>query len=92
METTMRMTVLFTLGTLLIAGPMVQAATASEQIHQANETIERNSQHRGAYDQSNNSSAPLTAEEERNKEDFGFSGRSPSRPGGENPNLNPAGN
>ena len=86
----MRMTVLFTLGTLLIAGPMVQAATASEQVRKAEDTITRDSQYRRAYDQSNKSSAPLTAEEERNKENFGFSGRSPSRPGGENPNLNPS--
>ena len=28
---------------------------------------------------------------ERNLEDFGFSGKDPSRPGGENPNLNPPG-
>jgi hypothetical protein len=28
-------------------------------------------------------------EHERNLEDFGFSGRDPSRVGGENPNLNP---
>jgi hypothetical protein len=48
-----------------------------------------NEQYRGANDQSNGPSAPLTPEEERNKEDFGFSGRDPSRVGGENPYLNP---
>jgi hypothetical protein len=84
----MRKTVLFTLGTLLIAGSTLQAATASEQARKAEDAAAttQNSQY-----QSSRSSAPLTAEEERNKENFGFSGRSPSRPGGENPNLNPAG-
>jgi hypothetical protein len=47
---------------------------------------------RGAYDQSG---APfyrrgLTDEERRNVENFGFSGRDPSRVGGEDPSLHPA--
>jgi hypothetical protein len=90
----MRKTALFILGTTLIAGSMVQAATAAEQARKADDTsaITQDSRYRRAHDQLNGSSsvAPLTAEEERNKEDFGFSGRSPSRPGGENPNLNPS--
>jgi hypothetical protein len=86
----MRKTVLFLLGTMLMAGSAVQVATASG--HQARETDQRH--YRGAYDQWNGSSyiAPLTIEEERNKEGFGFSGRDASRPGGEDPSLNPPGN
>jgi hypothetical protein len=32
---------------------------------------------------------PVTEEDKRNIEDFGFSGKDPSRVGGENPYLNP---
>jgi hypothetical protein len=94
----MRKTILFTLGTLLISGPMSQVAMASEQVRKPEDkaAMTQDSQYRDAYDQyrrtydqSNGSSAPLTAEEERNKEDFGFSGRDPSRVGGEDPSLNP---
>jgi hypothetical protein len=47
----------------------------------------------GSYDQSGASYyAPhLTSQEQRNLEDFGFSGRDPSRVGGENPYLHPGG-
>jgi hypothetical protein len=42
---------------------------------------------RGAYNQS---AAPyLTSDEYRNLQNFGFSGRDPSRVGGQSPNLNP---
>jgi len=89
----MRKTALFILGTTLIAGSMAQVATAAEQPRKVDETaaVAQDPRYRRAYDQSNGSSqaAPLTAEEKRNKEDFGFSGRDPSRVGGENPNLNP---
>lgn len=34
---------------------------------------------------------PVARDEYRNLENFGFSGRDPSRVGGENPNLNPSG-
>jgi hypothetical protein len=93
----MRKTVIFILGTMLTAGSMVQVATADEQVRRTEErpaiTLESErgayDQYRGAYDQSNGPSAPLTPEEERNREDFGFSGRDPSRVGGENPYLNP---
>jgi hypothetical protein len=46
----------------------------------------------GAYNQSGApfDARPLTNEERRNVEDFGFSGRDPSRVGGENPYLHPA--
>ena len=94
----MRRTIIFILGTMLTAGSMVQVATADEQVRRAEErpAITEGSnrgaydQYRGAYYQSNVPSAPLTPEEERNKEDFGFSGRDPSRVGGESPYLNPS--
>jgi hypothetical protein len=97
MEITMRKTIIFILGTMLTAGSMVQAAAADERGRRAEErpaiTDDANrgayDQYPGAYDQSNGSSVPLTPAEERNKEDFGISGRDPSRVGGENPYLNP---
>ena len=48
---------------------------------------------RGAYNLSGASSGArlLTNEERRNVEDFGFSGRDPSRVGGEDPYLHPGG-
>ena len=93
----MRKTIIFVLGTTLSAGSMVQVATAEEEGRRAQDwpaiTEDANrgayDQYRGPYDQSNGSYEPLTPEEERNKEDFGFSGRDPSRIGGENPYLNP---
>jgi hypothetical protein len=47
--------------------------------------------YRGTYNQLNSTgdAAPQTRDELRNLENFGFSGRDPSRVGGENPNLNP---
>jgi hypothetical protein len=50
------------------------------------------SNYRGAYDRVNGApfdAAPQTPEQVRNQENFGFSGRDPSRIGGESPNLNP---
>jgi hypothetical protein len=95
MEIAMRKTVIFILGTMLTAGSMVQVA-AQEERERGRRVEERpaitEDANRGAYDQyrgTYESSAPLTPEEERNKEDFGFSGRDPSRVGGENPYLNP---
>jgi hypothetical protein len=52
------------------------------------------SNYRGAYNQLNGApfdAAPRTPEEMRNRDNFGFSGRDPSRVGGESPNLNPSG-
>jgi hypothetical protein len=48
---------------------------------------------RGAYNLSGASfgARPLTNEERRNIEDFGFSGRDPSRVGSEDPYLHPGG-
>jgi hypothetical protein len=45
--------------------------------------------YRAAYDQSE--ARPLTNEERRNIENFGFSGRDPSRVGGEDAWLHPGG-
>ena len=47
--------------------------------------------YRGAQNQLNGPSytTPETQEDKRNIEDFGFSGRDPSRVGGEDPSLNP---
>jgi hypothetical protein len=52
-----------------------------------------NQNFRGAYNQSGASfyASPLTNEERRNIEDFGFSGRDPSRVGGEDAWLHPGG-
>jgi hypothetical protein len=49
--------------------------------------------YRGAYNQLDGPfyAAPLTSEEYRNLEDFGFSGRDRSRVGGEDPSLRPSG-
>ena len=46
---------------------------------------------RGAYNQMIGPSynAVPSSQSQRNLEDFGFSGRDPSRPGGMDPNLNP---
>ena len=46
---------------------------------------------RGAYNQMIGPSyyAAPYSQSQRNLEDFGFSGRDPSRPGGMDPNLNP---
>ena len=47
---------------------------------------------RGAYNQLNGPSYAIPQTQEgRNIENFGFSGRDPSRVGGEDPSLNPSG-
>jgi hypothetical protein len=83
----MRKTVLTILGALLMAGSVAQVATASEHHDR------KASAFRGAYNLSTGPfrAAPLTGREERNLEDFGFSGRDPSRVGGESPWLRPSG-
>jgi hypothetical protein len=82
-------------GALLIAGPATVSAQTRGADGSSRPTTE-DTRRLNAYDQyprpfeeANKPSPPLTAEEERNKEDFGFSGRDPSRIGGEDPNLNP---
>jgi hypothetical protein len=44
-----------------------------------------------SYDVPPGSYAPRNDDEWRNQQNFGFSGRDPSRVGGESPNLNPPG-
>jgi hypothetical protein len=94
----MRKTIIFIFGTMLMVGPMIQLATAQERDRREDRRAEdmpafsQDPNYRATYDQWREPSvrAPLTEEEERNKEDFGFSGRDPSRPGGEDPSLNPS--
>jgi hypothetical protein len=82
----MQKTALIIFGALLIAGSAVQMAAASEHHARAR------SDYRRAYNQSNEPfyAAPQTRAG-RNIEDFGFSGRDPSRVGGEDPSLKPSG-
>jgi hypothetical protein len=82
----MRTTVFTALGTLLITVSAIQMATASER-HASRSYDLWN--FRGSYNQLNEPS--YEARENRNIENFGFSGRDPSRVGGWNPNLNPSG-
>ena len=84
----MRKTVLTILGALLITGSAVQVAAASNY-HVYSRGYDQ-SDYRRAYNQSNEPfyAAPQSREE-RNMENFGFSGRDPSRIGGEDPDLNP---
>jgi hypothetical protein len=86
----MRNTALIILGTLLIAGSTVQMVTASEH-HARRAHDQRN--FRGSFNQLNGPSyaVPLTSEEKQTIENFGFSGRDPSRVGGRDPSLNPSG-
>jgi hypothetical protein len=66
---------------------LAQDASASRQHHAR---VRDQSNFRGAYNQSNGPSyaAPLTSEEYRNQEDFGWTGRDPSRVGGMFPYFN----
>ena len=85
----MRKTVLAALGTLLISVSAIQVATASE--HHARRAHDQWN-FRDSYNQL---SEPFYAIPQtragRNIENFGFSGRDPSRVGGWDPNLNPSG-
>jgi len=85
----MRKTVLTTLGALLITVSAIPMATASER--HARRAYDQ-WDYRGSYNQL---SAPSYAIPEtragQNIENFGFSGRDPSRVGGEDPSLRPSG-
>jgi hypothetical protein len=76
----------------LSAVVILSAAIATPAFAQGPHHGRAEQQFRGAYNQMNGSvyAAP-DAQERRNIEDFGFSGRDPSRPGGEDPSLNPSG-
>ena len=95
----MRKTAFTILGVLLIAGPAVQVASASEnhpgKVHRASAFTQDQSDFRGAYD------APFyyyddyiprgqQAVRERNRENFGFSGWDRSRPADFDPSLRPS--
>jgi hypothetical protein len=86
----MRRTILTILGTLLITVSAVQTGTASER--HARKGHDRWI-FRSSYNQSGGPShaAPLTNGEKRNLEDFGWTGRDPSRPGGKFPYFNGTG-
>jgi hypothetical protein len=75
-----------------IATPVfAQDANVTAPAHHARAVAHQN--FRGAYNQENGApydNAPQTHEELINQQNFGFSGRNPSRVGGENPDLNPA--
>jgi hypothetical protein len=71
----MRKTVLFILSIPLVSGSMIQVAAATGH----------------HFHKEHSYSSTLTNHGERNLDDFGFSGRDSSRPGGEDPNLNPSG-
>ena len=76
----------------LSAVVILSAAIATPAFAQGPHHGRAEQQFRGAHNQMNGSvyAAP-DAQERRNIEDFGFSGRDPSRPGGEDPSLNPSG-
>jgi hypothetical protein len=77
----------------LSAAIILSAAIAAPVLAQnANYRGSYDQDFRRAYDQSKESYArPLTDDERRNLENFGFSGRDPSRVGGEDPYLHPGG-
>ena len=94
------MTKIKTLGAVIILTAAVAAPAFAQDAGQVGRashhgrTYEQ-SNYRGAYNQLSGApydAAPQTPEEMRNRDNFGFSGRDPSRVGGEAPNLNPAGN
>ena len=60
--------------------------------HRSNYRGPHNQSFRGSYNRSSASfyTRPLTTRERLNKENFGWSGRDPSRVGGEDPSLHPA--
>ena len=91
----MRKRTLTVLGALLIAGSVVQVAAASEKhvrkVHRAPTLVQDQWGFREAYD------GPfyyipegLQAVRERNRQNFGFGGWDPSRPGDFDPSLSPS--
>jgi hypothetical protein len=82
MEAGMRKTVLTILGALLISGSAIQMATASEH----------HMKFRRAYNQWNGPVVIVPPPYYNwDTNGFGFSGRDPSRVGGEDPSLHPSG-
>ena len=79
-----------TLSAVIILSTAVATPVFAQSTHHDRATAQRN--FRGAYNQSNGRfyAAPRS-DEGRNIEDFGFSGRDRSYPGGEDPSLHPSG-
>jgi hypothetical protein len=94
-EVKMRKTALTILGAVLIAGSAAQAASASEhharKVHRASVYVQDPSNFRGAYNGPSYYIPPgLQAVRARNRQNFGFSGWDPSRPGDFDPSLRPS--
>jgi hypothetical protein len=80
------MTKLKTLSAAVILSAAVAAPVLAQPTHHGR------ANYRGAYNQMIDPSyAVPTTQAERNIENFGFSGRDPSRVGGEDPSLRPSG-
>ena len=80
------MTKLKTLSAAIILSAAVATPVIAQPAHHARAT------YRGAYNQMTEPSyASPRTQGERNFENFGFSGRDPSRVGGEDPSLRPSG-
>jgi hypothetical protein len=76
----------------LSAVMILSAAVATPVFAQPTHHRRAYDQFRGSYNQLNGPAyAVPSTQEERNIENFGFSGRDPSRVGGEDPSLNPSG-
>jgi hypothetical protein len=78
---------------ILSAVVILSAVIAAPVLAKSNYRVPDDQNFRGAYNQSNAPfyAQPLTDEERANVEDFGRSGRDPSRVGGEDPYLHPGG-
>jgi hypothetical protein len=76
-----------------LVGPGYGAEPQLVTKHRSNYRGPYDQNFRGAYNQPAASfyARPLTNEERRNLEDFGFTGRDPSRVGGEDPDLHAGG-
>ena len=75
------------------AALLLSAGIAAPVFARSNYRVPDDQNFRGAYNQSNAQfyAQPLTNKERDNIEDIGFSGRDPSRVGGEDPYLHPGG-
>jgi hypothetical protein len=78
---------------VILSAAVATPVFARDAIGSGRARVYDQSNYRGAYNQPNQTfyAQPLTNEERVNVEDFGFSGRDPSRVGGEDPYLHPGG-
>jgi hypothetical protein len=82
------MTKLKTLSAVIILSAVVATPVFAQPYHVRHHYRD----YRGSYNQMIGPSYAIpSTQSERNIENFGFSGRDPSRPGGEDPSLNPSG-